>query len=112
MAFEVGEALLPELPILFRPARNVLDPVGLELIDALPPLLSLADETRSAQYASLVIGTCAFCRVVALGPPSLVAPKPAIVPSTPGFQIARLAAPATLTGAFVELRDSVRIEMS
>src|SRR5687768_14599210 len=53
MAFEVGEALLPELPILFRPARNVLDPVGLELINALSTLPSLADETRPPQHAQV-----------------------------------------------------------
>lgn len=53
MAFEVGEALLPELPILFRPARNVLDPIRLELIDALTPFPSLADQTRFAQHAQV-----------------------------------------------------------
>ena len=49
MAFEVGEALLPELSVLFRPARNVLDPVRLELINALAPFPSLADKTRFPQ---------------------------------------------------------------
>ncbi len=53
VAFEVGKALLPELFVLFRPVRYLLNPLGFELIDALSPLFPLSNESRFSQHTEV-----------------------------------------------------------
>jgi hypothetical protein len=60
----------------------------------------------------VVTGTCAFCSVSGVSPPSEVVPKPAIVSSVVGAHSAPALSPATCVGVFVELRDSCSSVMS
>src|ERR687897_442870 len=47
-----------------------------------------------------------------VSPPSSVTPQPTIVSRSPGSQMLRSAAPATLVGVLADAFDSFRIEMS
>lgn len=44
---------MPELAVLLSPLRNLLDAIGLELIDALSPFLSLANQSRPPKHAEV-----------------------------------------------------------
>ena len=50
---ETRDVAVPERPVLFRPVRNFLNPLGLELIDPLPPLFLLAHEPGVAKNAKM-----------------------------------------------------------
>src|SRR3954452_22365149 len=111
---------MPGLPARAQPSPKLVAPTTFSAPEALRPnsgppespwhvstppcgkpaqtiVLASKSEYAPAQYASVVIGTCASCSVSGVSPPSEVVPQPVIVSKVPGAQID--ASSATCVGA-------------
>jgi hypothetical protein len=54
VTLETRDVVVPESPVLFRPFCDFLDSLRLELVDALPSVFFLANESRASQDAQVL----------------------------------------------------------